>query len=119
MIFVNMGSSSSRHNFSSQVGIGSISQDLFGDLCIIRFTSSSEAVVKVSKQVTAVGWSGSIFPECESDCGWELIPVLMSSILLMKKSLKSWASSVEDLLAGRVTSSVLPSRFLVILNKFF
>ena len=83
MIYVNMGSSLSRHNFSSQVGFGSIQQDLFGDICIIHFTCL--------KQLTAEG-SCTIFTECEADCDCELIPVLMSSVLSMKKSLKSWAN---------------------------
>ena len=92
-----MGSSSSMHIFSSQVGIGSISQDLFGDICIIRFTSSCETGVNVSKQLTAEG-SCTIFTECEADCDCELIPDLMSSILSMKKSLKSWANFLDDML---------------------
>ena len=84
---------------------------------MLRFTSSCETGVNVS-ELTAEG-SGTIFTESEADCDCELIPVLMSSILSMKKSLKSWANFFEDLLVGRIASLVPPSRFLVILNKFF
>ena len=70
------------------------------------------------KQLTTEG-SGTIFTEYEADCDCELIPVIMSSILFMKKSLKSCANFFEALLVGRITSLVPPSRFLVILTKFF
>ena len=66
------------------------------------------------KQLTDEG-SGTIFTECEADCDCELIPFLMASLLLMKKSLKSWDNFFEDLLVGRITSLAPPSR----LNKFF
>ena len=95
-----MGSSLSRHNFSSHVGIGSISQDLFGDICIICFISSCETWVDVSKQLTTEG-SGTIFTECEADYDCELIPVLMSSVLSMKKWLKS-CSNVFSLIYEEV-----------------
>ena len=72
----------------------------------------------MSKQLTDEG-SGTIFTECEADCDCELIPFLLSSILFMKKSLKSWANFFEDFVVGRITSLVPTSRLLVILNKLF
>jgi len=56
MIFVSIGSSSVLHSFRSQVGIGSSSQDLFGD-CIMIFSTSSSVVGRkcVKLHVSAVG----------------------------------------------------------------
>ena len=57
IIFVNTGKSSSMHDFSSHVGIGSNSQDLLGDLRMIAFTSWCVVGVKSVKYVSSCIWS--------------------------------------------------------------
>ena len=56
MIFVNIGRSSILHSFRSQVGIGSSSQDLFGDFIMTFSTSSSVVGRKCVKIPVSVIW---------------------------------------------------------------
>lgn len=111
--------SSSTHNFRSQVGIGSNSQALFRDCRIIRLTSFVLAGGNSMSVFKGIGCSTSVILYSEAGVKLEVMSLLIASILLTKMSLKSCASISEDLFDGKTSSFVLPRRWLMILNKLF
>jgi len=96
-ILVIVGTSMDEHSLRSQVGMGSESDCLFGQLARILWTSDSEAGVKTEK-------SGRV-PGGEGECGDDVVGLLVRErrsldILLVKKDAKLSASEVPGEVVG-------------------
>jgi len=92
-----VGTSMDEHSLRSQVGMGSESDCLFGQLYRILWTSDSEAEVKTEK-------SGGV-PGGESECGDDVVGLLVRErrsldILPVKKEAKQSASEVPGEVVG-------------------
>ena len=92
-ILVIVGTRKDKHSLRSQVGIGSESDCLFGQLDRILYTSDSEAGVKTEK----LGGVAEGEDECRDDVAGSLVRERRSlDILPVKKEAKLSASEVPE-----------------------
>jgi len=97
-MLVIVGTRSAEHSLRSQVGIGSESHCLLGQLCKILEISDSEAGLKVEK-------SGGVFGE-EGECGDDDVELLVRErrsldILSVKKEARLSARALAEVKVGR------------------
>jgi len=113
-ILVIVGTSMDEHSLRSQVGMGSESDCLFGQLDRILWTSDSEAEVKTEK-------SGGV-PGGEGECGDDVVGLLVRErrslgILPVKKEAKLSASEVPGEVVGSGEDNLRCRSLLTVCQK--